>query len=87
MVGSESVCLFQFLVTVGQHEDKAALVFLKDLSKRGITFQEFVKCLEIIRCQPALNVFNHEASMYASPCRSNPDDLCTNAHENTHSHT
>ena len=57
-------CELQFLVTVGQHEDKAALIFLKDLRKRGITLQEFVKCLEIVKCQPALNVFNHGASAY-----------------------
>lgn len=50
-------------MTVGQREDKAALVFLKDLSRRGIALKELVDCLEVIKCQPALNFFLEGASM------------------------
>ena len=55
----------QFLVTVGQAEDKAALNFLKDLSKRGVELTELVECLEIIKCQPALNFFQQGASEWS----------------------
>lgn len=48
---------------MGQREDKAALTFLKDLCKRGIELKEFVDCLKVIKCQPAVNYFLQGASM------------------------
>ena len=56
---------------VGEAEDKAALVFLKDLSRRGIQLDELVQCLEVINCQPALQFFRPGASKclkYSAAC-------------------
>lgn len=48
---------------MSQAEDKAALVFLKDLTKIGIEVEELVNCLEIVKCWKAVNFFQKGASM------------------------
>ena len=58
----------QFLVDVGQTEDKAAWVFLKDLRGRGIQLDDLVQCLKTINCHQALRLFEPgEASECISP--------------------
>lgn len=56
------ITIVQFLVEVGKAEDKAALVFLQDLCKRGIQLDDFIHCLEKINCQQAVRFFQPGAS-------------------------